>query len=85
MNKYNAIVCVNFSNLSIYLKIYQNDQIETDEYIWKEIHIWNAITANFKNNIYDTGYIPPMAVELGKASLQFGSPMLSAYCLQKAW
>ena len=57
----------------------------SDGHIWKEIHIWNAITANLKNNINDTGYIIPIAVELGKASLQFGSPMLSAYCLQKAW
>ena len=33
----------------------------------------------------DTGYILPMAADLGKASLSFGSPMLGAYRLQKAW
>jgi len=32
--------------------------------------------------VNDTGYILPMAVELGKASLPFGSPMLCAYSLQ---
>ena len=34
--------------------------------------------------VNDTGYILPMAVELGKASLPFGSPMLCAYRLQNA-
>lgn len=40
----------------------------------KSISGRNAITANLKT-VSDTGYILPMAVELDKVSLPFGSPI----------
>ena len=44
----------------------------------------NAVKAKLKKG-NDTGYMLPMAVELGKASLPFGSPMLCAYRVRKDW
>ena len=35
--------------------------------------------------VNDSGYILPMAAEVGKASWPFGSPMVCAYRLQKDW
>jgi len=75
INKYNSLVCVSFSNFSICLiNDLLNEHSRFDEQFWKEIYIRNAITANLKT-VSDTGYILPMAVELAKVSLPFGSPI----------
>ena len=48
-NKYNDLLWVNFSNFSICLGIFQDDQFVT------EINTRNSITAKFKKG-NDTGY-----------------------------